>query len=141
MSKPVNLHADYILGQVARNLIGLQRDMRSNAQTHKSLAVSQSVPLEKLQRFVDDCASEYLRRIKWVTDFNTRGVDDAQVQQRIDRKRASDTEANELVNALAGAATNLQNAPKSNFAEIAAACEAVLTSLVAPETPPSIWPE
>lgn len=123
-----------VLQQVSDNLIGLQRDMRSNAQTWKTAALAGSVPLATLKTWMNDAAAQYLRRLAWRVDAETW-------QRVVEVHGAIGGEAAEfgLMSApLKTAAAELAGAEKETDAQIVAACEAVLAAVPAAT---SLWQE
>lgn len=126
------INAKRILDQVYQNLIGLQRDMRSNAQAWKSTA--STVPMETLSKWMNDAAAQYLRRLAW-------RADDAIWQKAIAMHAALGgdyAEFKALSAPMKAAAEALAAAQKTTPKQVIAACDAVLSAVPAPQ---SLWPE
>jgi len=133
-----NLHKGRVVEQIKQNLIGLQNDMRRNAQTHKAMALAQSPPLEVLQSFVSDCAFSYLNRSQWMIDLRANTTKRQRLIDILTLMGWTETDLTDVAAPLRQAALALQSAPRTTFAEIITACDAVLVSIDAPE---SLWPE
>lgn len=134
-----NLHVSRVLDQIVNNVVGLQRDMVRNAQTHKAMAVAQNPSVITLTTFVRDSAAAYQARAKFVTDWLADSTKNTTLVTQLSKRGwvATDITAPltplvQAMNALAG----LKNNP--TYAEIITACNAVLAAV---DTPDSIWPE
>ena len=127
-----------VLAQIEQNLVGLQRDMRRNAETHKAMALAQSPDVATLRTFLVDCAAQYLKRLQWVIDLRN---DPAKKQALLDVLVTQGVEDKDIVDGvtdLRQAAVALRDAPKGSYVAITAACDAVLATV---DEADSLWPE
>jgi hypothetical protein len=132
------LHANRVLEQIMNNVIGLQRDMKNNAQTHRAMAVAQSPDIATLRRFVDDAAASYLTRLDWGTSIVNTPAKLTILNSTLSRVGLVLTDITDITDALEDEALALQAASKNSFEEIIAACDTVLAEINLPE---SLWPE
>lgn len=126
------INAKRILDQVYQNLIGLQRDMRSNAEAWKSSA--RTVPNDTITSWMNDAAAQYLRRLAW-------RADDATWQKAVSMHTTLGgdyAEFKAMSAPMKAAAEALAKADKSTPKQIVAACDAMLAAVPAPQ---SLWPE
>lgn len=121
-----------VLAQVEQNLLGLRRDMRNNASAWKSAA--QTVPLSTLRQWIADAAAQYLRRLDWRVDEVTW----QRVKSLHSAQGGDGADFGALAAPLKIAASALADADTSTPEGIVAACDAVLSSVQAPQ---SLWPE
>lgn len=127
-----------IINQIEQNLTGLQRDMNNNARTHKAMALAQSPALSVLQSFIADCVASYQTRLQWVIDLRNNPVRRQRLLDMLASAGWAEQEVIDYVTALRNAAIALRDAPRSTFAEIITACDAMLAAVDLPE---SLWPE
>ena len=132
------IHKRRLISQIEHNLTGLQRDMHNNALAHKAMALAQNPPLAKLQEFVADSSQAYLTRLQWIIDLRNTPVRRQRLLDMLVTAGWTEQEIIDYVTALRGAAIALRDAPRSTYAEIAAACDAVIAVVDKPE---SLWPE
>jgi hypothetical protein len=132
------LHQQRVVDQIRQNLIQLQRDMLNNAAAHKQMALAQSPDIATLLGFVSDCAAQYLKRLKWVSDLRADPIREAWVLAAMTRMGWTETDLVSVFTPLKTAATALGNATLITYADVAAACDS-LTAFV--DVPPSLWPE
>lgn len=139
MAIPVtNLHKQRVADQIRQNLIGLQRDMLTNAITHKAMAQAQSPNLATLQTFVRDCALEYLRRLQWLIDLRADASKRARLVDALSKMGWTEADVTDVATPLRQAAVTLRDAPRTSYAEIISACDSLVAFVDAPE---SLWPE
>ncbi len=139
MSIPItNLQKDRIVDQISTNMIGLQRDIRANAQAHKAMAQAQSPSLGILQGFIADCISEYQRRLKWCTDLLSDTIRRQRLLDALTDRGWVETDVTDIYDALNIIVNNFSTVPKTNYSEISTACDTLLTSVTPPD---SLWPE
>lgn len=127
-----------LVNQIEQNLTGLQRDMNSNALTHKAMAQAGSPALPVLQSFVADAAASYLTRLQWIISLRNDAVRRQRLLDVLAAAGWTETEVVDYVTALRNAAIALRDAPRSTYAEIITACDAMLAAVDKPE---SLWPE
>ena len=132
------IHKRRIITQIEQNLIGLQANMLDNAQTHRSQALVQNPALATLQGFVQSSAQSYLTRLQWVIDLRANPVKKQRLLDMLASVGWAEQEIIDLVQGLRQAAVALRDAPKTTYAEIIAACDAVIAAV---DMPPSLWPE
>lgn len=133
-----NLHAGRLVDQIRQNLIGLQNDLRRNATTHKAMANAQSPNLATLQGFMTDAAASYLTRLVWIANLRADPVKRQALVDQLAKIGWTEPDITSVATALQTAAMTLSDAPKTTFAQIIAACDAVLAVVDAPD---SLWPE
>jgi hypothetical protein len=131
-------HGVRLARQVIDNLVGLQRDMLTNAATHKGWAQTQATPLANLQQYVLDCALDYLRRLQWLIDLRNDPVKEPRLLDGLARWNITEADIVNIATPLRQAAVGLRDAPRTSYADIIAACDA-LTAFV--DKPDSLWPE
>jgi len=119
-----------LLLQLMQDTRNLATNMRWNAGQHKAMAAAQSPSLAVLAQFVNDAAASYLAIITsstaWVTANQT------QMSAAVAIIGATLSDLNNYKTPLQTAATNLQNASKTTYAQITTACDAVLAAVSAP---------
>lgn len=133
-----NLQKARVVEQIQRNLVQLQGDMVRNANTHKAMVTAQSPDVTTLAGFVQDCAASYLTRLQWVIDLRNNPTRKARLLEMLALMGWTEADIVDVVTALRSAAIALRDAPKTSYAEITAACDAVLAAVDAPD---SLWPE
>lgn len=138
MIRITKLHRQRVFEQVQQNLIGLQRDMATNARTHKAMAQAKSPDAATLRSFVADCATQYLRRLQWVIDLRSDPARRTRLVEAAVAYGWAESDLVDVVTDLRAAAIALRGAPRSTYAEIIAACDAVIATVDMPE---SLWPE
>lgn len=132
------IHKRRIISQIEHNLTGLQSDMHTNALAHKAMAEARSVPLETLQSYLTDCASQYLKRLQWVIDLR---ADAARRQRLLDMLATVGWDEQEivgLVTELRNAAVALRDANITTYQRIVNVCTALVDAV---DPPDSLWPE
>jgi hypothetical protein len=132
------LHANRILEQIMTNVVGLQRDMKNNAEAHRAMAVAQSPDITTLRQFVDDAAAAYLARLDWGTSIVNTPAKLTILNNTLSRVGLALTDITDITDALEDEALALQGASKKTFEEIIAACDALIANVNLPE---SLWPE
>ena len=139
MAVPVTaLHILRLLLQADQNLSGLQRDMRNNATTWKAMAQAQSVPLPTLAQFMNDAATEYQKRLGWITTAQADTANWTKLSTMFATLGGTAADFNQTVNPLNAVANQLGPADKSTYAAIITACDQILAAINAPL---SLWPE
>lgn len=132
------LHANRVLDQIMNNVVGLQRDMFNNAQTHRAMAVAQSPAIATLRQFVNDAAASYLTRIQWGQDIIDTPAKLTILQNTVARIGLEVSDITDITNALKTEALALQAAAKNTFAQVITACDTLLANINLPD---SLWPE
>lgn len=132
------IHLVRVVDQIRQNLVGLQRDMAENAAAHRAMALAQSPALSVLQGFLADCVTEYLRRLQWVIDLRNDPTKEARLLAVITLWGWTEDDIVDVVTALRQVAIGLRDAPRTTYAQIVTACEAVLAAC---DPPDSLWPE
>lgn len=133
-----NLHYGRVVDQISQNLVGLQRDMNRNAETHKAMALAESPPFDKLLAYVTDSATKYIERIEWIENYRGDSGKDATILDQLLKMGWNIADFTTPMGEMKSAALNLQSATMKDFAGIIAACDALLAVVDKPE---SIWPE
>lgn len=138
MSIAVNaFHDQRVFEQYTRNLIGLQRDMNSNAQLWKTQAQA-ALALPALQAMISASLVQYQLRLQWMTDLQADSTKLTRLQAVLARMGMTTQDVADVALPLRSAAIALNAAPRTTFAEIITACDALLAAVNAP---PSLWPE
>lgn len=133
-----NLHKARVVQQMQTMLLQLQLAMRSNALTHKAMAQAQSPNLETLQAFVGDTALRYISNLQWVIDLRNDPVKKQRFLDVLALMGWAETDITNVVTPLRQAAVALRDAPRTTYAEIITACDALLASV---DPLPTLWPE
>lgn len=132
------IHNWRVVDQVVTNLVGLQRDMRANAVSHRAVALSASKPITEIAGFMADCGTQYLRRLGWVNDLLADGGRHAALTVQLGLRGMADADVTAVLVPLHDAVVLMGNAPRATYAEIVAACDAMIAEVQAPD---SLWPE
>lgn len=132
------VHKRRLISQIEQNLTGLQRDMVNNAKTHKAMCVAQSPEVATVGTYATSSGTAYLVRLQWVIDLRNDSVRRQRLVDMLASVGWTEQEIVEYVTALRAAAIALRDASKATYAEITAACDAVLAAVDMPE---SLWPE
>lgn len=133
-----NLHYKRVLEQIGTNVIGLQRDMANNAQTHREMAVTKSPPIETLAEFVNAAAAGYLVRLQWGKDIVKTPAKAVLLHGALSRIGLRMLDVTAISDVLETEAAALNSAPKNSYDDIVQACNRVINNV---ELPPSLWPE
>ncbi len=133
-----NLHLLRVVDQIRLTLMNLQRDMVLNANKHKVAAISQSPPLAILQNYVRDTALAYLDKLQWIIDLRNDPTKEQRLLDTLAKMGWSESDVVDVVTALRQAAVALRDAPRTTYAEIIVACDAMLAAV---QPPDSLWPE
>lgn len=133
-----NLHKNRVVEQIRTVLMNLQTAMRNNAIAHKAMAQAQSPDLVTLQGFVSACALTYLGNLQWIIDLRNDPVKKQRLLDIVTLLGWTESDITSVVTPLRQAAVALRDAPRTTYAEIIAACDALLTSV---DAPPTLWPE
>lgn len=133
-----NLHLFRVVNQIITTLMNLHRGMRTNAQTHRAMAVAQSPALTVLQTFIADAAAAYLLQLQWIIDLRNDSVKEQRLLDVLAKMGWTEPDVVDVVTALRQVAVGLRDAPRSTYAEIITACDAVIAAIQAPD---SLWPE
>lgn len=132
------LHANRVLDQIMNNVVGLQRDMRNNAATHRAMAVAQSPVIATLRTFMNDAAAAYLSRIQWEQDIVDTPAKVAILNNTLARVGLVLADITDVMSALKTESLALQSATKNTFAQVITACDTMIANVNLPE---SLWPE
>lgn len=132
------IHKRRLITQIENNLTGLQRDMRNNALTHKTMATNANPARAVLAGYVLDAANAYLARLQWIIDLRADPVRRQRLVDMLVTAGWTEQEIVDYVTALRNAAIALRHAGKNTYAQIIAACDALLAAVDMPE---SLWPE
>ncbi len=116
----------------------MQLDMVKNALAHKAMALAQSPNLATLQTFVRDTALNYLALLQRVIDLRDDPVKRQRLLDTLAKMGWTEADIVDVLTALRLVAIALRDAPRTTYAEIVIACDAVLASVAMPD---SLWPE
>lgn len=136
MANPIEILR--VMNQAADNLAGLQRDIRSNAIAWKAAATTQSVPVGTLAGWMNAAASEYQRRLSWVTTLQADTPNWNAMASMWSLLGGSAADFNTMMNPLTSVANQLGPAPKTSYAQISSICDQITAGVPAPL---SLWPE
>lgn len=132
------LHANRVLDQIMNNVVGLQRDIASNAQTWLAMANAQSPDVATIAAFMNDAAASYLTRIQWGQDIIDTPAKLTILNATLGRIGLVLTDVTDITTALSSAATQIAGANKNNYAQIITVCNAIIAGINLPD---SLWPE
>lgn len=133
-----NIHPGRVVEQIHRNLIGLQRDMVSNAESWKAMAVAQSPALNILQGYMHDGANAYLTRLKWYDDLRLDSVKRQRINDELTKRGWSETDFTTPSAEMYSVANQLKSAPLATYQACINACDGIIASV---DPPDSLWPE
>lgn len=139
MAVPVtSLHILRLLLQVDQNLSGLQRDMRQNAQTWKAAAQAQTVPAATLALWMNDAATEYQKRLGWITTAQADTANWNLLGSMWTKLGGTAAEFTNTINPMSAVANQLGPATKDTYTQIVGVCDQIIAAINAPL---SLWPE
>ena len=131
-------HTFRVVNQLQQNLVGLQRDMRSNAVAWRAMATAQSPNVATLAQFTKDAATSYQTRLGWVLTYKNTSANWPAVTAMLTALGGNITDATTLYTQMKAVADQLAAANLTTFAQISTACDQILSAVQAPD---SIWPE
>jgi hypothetical protein len=126
-----------VLLQIENNLTGLQRDMRNNAQSWRTSALAQSVPISTLAGFMNSAATSYQTRLAWLPTMQA-DPNWSRIAALYVTFGGTGQEFTDVMTPLNAVANQLGPAPKTTYAEITSACDQIIAAINAPL---SLWPE
>lgn len=139
MAIPVTaIHILRVLLQAEKNLSGLQRDMRDNAQSWRQMATDQSVGAETLRQYMLDAGASYLSRLGWITTAQADSVNWARLAAMWALLGGTETDWSDMVGPLTAVANGIGSADLSSYGAIISGCDQILALINAPL---SLWPE
>lgn len=131
------LHILRLVLQIEQNLTGLQRDMRSNAQAWRRMALA-GADARALAANMGNAVDSYETRLAWVLALENQADAWARVVTMLTVIGGSGADLQAMVDPLRAAVDVLGGADKSTSSGIIGACDVVLASVCAPA---SLWPE
>lgn len=133
-------HVIRVLFQIERNLTGMQRDMRNNALTWKSMAQAQSRTVETIRTFMTDAGASYQERLEWIRSYRDTSPNWTAVTTMYSALGGDMAEATTLYQEMKSIADRLVNqAPLiTTYAQIINGCDQILADV---QPPDSLWPE
>jgi len=126
-----------VLLQVQSNLSGLQKNMRDNAQTWRTSALAQSIPIATLAGFMNSAAAAYQARLGWLPVLQVN-PEWPRIRDLYITIGGTVQEFNDMLTPLNAVADQLGLAPKASYAEIISVCDQIIAAINAPLT---LWPE
>ncbi len=132
------LHVGRVADQVYQNMLGLQRDLRRNATTHRAMAVAQSPTAAILRTFFQGAAASYTTRIGWFQSLNDNPARFAELTAELTRRGWTQADLLDPFNAIKTVVQAMNNATVNTYAQIITACDQILANVDAPD---SLWPE
>jgi len=123
--------------QIERNLTGLQRDMRNNAQTWRTAALAQSTPIVTLASNMNSAATAYQTRLGWLPTIQAT-PEWSRIAALYVTMGGTGQEFADMMTPLSAVADQLGPVAKTTYAEIIAACDQIIAAINAPL---SLWPE
>ena len=132
------LHVGRVADQCYRNLLGLQKDIRANAEAHRGMALAQSPPFEKLRGFVVDAIVAYQTRLQWFQALNDNAAKFQLLTEELTRRGWAQADLLTPFGELKQVVQSMNAAAKANYADIVAMCDQVIAAVNPPE---SLWPE
>lgn len=132
------LDQDRLIEQAKSQTIRLQLNINQNAVAHRGMALAQSVPLGTLQTFVAETLTAYEKRQKELDDWIAVPQKRAAMVAELAKRGWTLNDITQKHGPLVAAVAAFKAAPKTSYAEIVAACDALIAEVQAPE---SLWPE
>ena len=126
-----------VLLQIEQNLIGVQRDMRANAQTWRTVALAQSTPIATMAGWMNSAATSYQSRLGWLPTIQA-SPEWSRIAAMYLAIGGTGQEFTDMMTPLNAVANQLGPAQKTTYAEIIAACDQIIAAINAPL---SLWPE
>lgn len=139
MAIPVTaLHILRVMLQGEQNLSGLQRDVRTNAQSWLASAQSENVPVETIAQYMTDAATEYSKRLNWITELQDDTDNWSKIAVMWAKLGGTGGDFSGIITPLTAVANGLVAANKSSYAAIISVCNQIIAAVNAPL---SLWPE
>jgi hypothetical protein len=134
------VHVAHVVEQIIRNLRGLHRDMRDNAQSWKTMAAVQNPTVAILRSYMADAVVSYQTRLSWVNDYKNTNANWPAVMAMMTAQGMDTADVAALYSQLKTVADQLQAAAPTltTYASINGACDQILAAVQAPD---SLWPE
>lgn len=123
--------------QTIQNLENLRTDMVNNANEHLTM-LANGVEIDKIAGFINDCATEYLKRIQWQQSILDTPLRRSNLSAGLAIIGSSLAEVGAVATPIRNRALELAAAPKKTAEDITAACNIILTNV---EKSDSVWPE
>lgn len=133
-----NLHIGYVVDQIRQNLIGLQRDVNHNAQTHKAMALAGSPDLKTLQAFINDSIASYQKRLKWFDDWIAVNQKQTELSGQLAKMGWNLNDITVIQNGISVGVSTFANAKRDSSDAIVSACNQLMSDVDDPE---SLWPQ
>ena len=139
MAIPVtSVHVLRLLLQAEQNLSGLQRDMRANAQTWKTMAQAQNPNVATLAQYMNDAAASYQTRLGWLDTAQADSVLWTRLSAMWGTLGGTGKDFSDMITPLRAVADQLGPAGKGSYAAVIALCNQIISAINAPT---SLWPE
>lgn len=130
-------HRKMLIEQAANGVLGLQRDVARNAETHKKLAIEESMPLSELQTRIADVLAAYEWRRAKLRNFRDVTIPaDAGFLAVGDQLMLTLKSVGVVGTAVADHIDAFATMPRTTYAEIITACDYLLANVEPLET---VW--
>lgn len=131
-------HSLRILYQLQTNIVQLQRDIRSNAETWKAAATVQSSSAQQLKTWMQDAAVSYETRLEWLRSYRDTSPYWSDLATLYTLLGGNSTEVTTFYTEMKVVSDGLQAAGLNNYMQIINACDQIIAAIDAPD---SLWPE
>lgn len=133
-----SFHVFRVLNQIMQNMIGLQHDMVSNANTWLTMANAQSPAASVIVGYMKDAATAYETRLGWVLNYKNTSPNWTAVVNMYVALGGVTTDATNLYTQMKAVADGLNTATLTDYPSIITACNQIISAVNAPD---SLWPE
>ncbi len=143
-----SLHAGENFDQIRRVLVQLQLQVNQNAQTHRAMAMTGNFPLSNyeqtdnkgvtqtfpgLTKMISDCIQSYLDRLKLFSNWIKSESKHAALAEHASKSQYPLSDFTHLHDDIKAGVEAFAAAPRSEYAEIVAACSQLILDVDAPE--------
>jgi len=132
------IHVLRVLLQIEQNLVGLQRDMLSNANAWLAMANAQIPDAPTITQYMKDAASSYETRLGWILNYKNTSPNWNSVVAMYTALGGNVNDATTLYTQMKTVADGITNATLGTYASIITACNQIISAVNPPD---SLWPE
>jgi hypothetical protein len=133
-----SFHTFRIVTQLMDNLVGMQANLRRNAQRWAAMATAQSPDIATLATYMHDGATTCQTRLSWILTYKNTSPNWPAVTAMFAALGGNIAEATTLYAQLKAVADQLANASITSYAQATTACNSILANVQAPDT---LWSE
>lgn len=127
-----------VLNQIMTNIVGLQHDMVSNANTWNTMATAQTLSAATIAGYMSSAAASYETRLGWMLNYKNTSPNWNAVAAMYAALGGVGADVVTLYNEMKAVADGLSGATLTTYAQITSACNQILAAVAAPD---SLWPE